>query len=218
MKTNKYIFPFLALGLAMTSCSDFLDKEPLDQGTDAIMYKTPAQFDQAALALYSFPGWNNANFDGNLDVSGIGGNGGGSAPQSNGTWNGCYSQLRNINILLQKANEYGDIDAISSSVGTAYFFRAWQHFTLLKAFGGVPVVDHVLDTNDPVLFAPRNSRYEVMALILDDLHKAVELLPKRSTLPGLENRGRLTKEAAQAFLARVALHEATWEKYVPSIG
>ncbi len=202
----------------MASCSDFLDKEPLDQGTDAIMFKSPEQFDQAALALYSFPDWKSANYDGGLDVSGIGGNGGGTAPQSHGTWNGCYSALRNINILLEKAAGYSDQDAIASSIGTAYFFRAWQHFNLLKTFGGVPVVDHVLDTNDPVLYGARNSRYEVMNLIIEDLKKAVELLPKRSTMQGLEQRGRLTKEGAQGFLARVALYEATWEKYVPSIG
>ena len=219
MKSNrKYILPFLALGLTMASCSDFLDKEPLDQGTDAIMFKSPEQFDQAALALYSFPDWKSANYDGGLDVSGIGGNGGGTAPQSHGTWNGCYSALRNINILLEKAAGYSDQDAIASSIGTAYFFRAWQHFNLLKTFGGVPVVDHVLDTNDPVLYGARNSRYEVMNLIIEDLKKAVELLPKRSTMQGLEQRGRLTKEGAQGFLARVALYEATWEKYVPSIG
>ena len=218
MKTNKYIFPFLALGLAMTSCSDFLDKEPLDQGTDAIMFKTPAQFDQAALALYSFTDWKSANFDGNLDVSGIGGNGGGSAPQTTNNWKKPYERLRTVNVLLEKGEAYNDKDAIASSLGTGYFFRAWEHFHLMKTFGGVPIVDHVLDTNDPVLYGARNSRYEVMSLVLNDLQKAVELLPKRSSLPGLDNRGRLTKEAAQAFLARVALYEATWEKYVPSIG
>ncbi|MDE6510662.1 MAG: RagB/SusD family nutrient uptake outer membrane protein, partial [Muribaculaceae bacterium] len=217
MILKRYILPALAFGLAMTSCSDFLDKEPLDQGTDAIMFKNPAQFDQAALALYSFTDWKSADFDGNLDVSGIGSNGGGSAPQSTGNWSGPYSRLRTINILLEKANGYGDKDAIASSIGTAYFFRAWEHFHMMKRFGGVPIVDHVLDTNDPVLFGPRNSRYEVTALVISDLQKAIELLPKRSSLPGLENRGRLTKEAAQSFLARVALYEATWEKYVPTI-
>lgn len=220
MKTNKYIIPFIALGLAMTSCSDFLDKEPTDKGTDAIMFKTPEQFEQAALALYSFPVWTNINdnCDSGLDVSGISGNGGASAPQSHDTWNGCYKSLRTINILLEKADKYGDKDAIATSVGTAYFFRAWQHFELLKCFGGVPIADHVLDTNDPVLFGARKSRYEVVDFIIKDLKEAVKLLPKRSSLPGTENRGRLTREGAEAFLARVALYEATWEKYTPSIG
>ena len=79
------------------------------------------------------------------------------------------------------------------------------------------MVDHVLDVNDPVLYGPRNSRYEVVDLIIKDLKKAVDLLPMRRDLGFGENRGKLTKEAAQAFLARVALYEATWEKYVPSI-
>ena len=53
----------LALAVTMTfslpSCSDFLDKEPLSQGTEAITFKTPEQFEQAANALYVLPGWNN---------------------------------------------------------------------------------------------------------------------------------------------------------------
>lgn len=217
MKLYKNSIAAIVLGVAMTGCSDFLDKEPLDQGTEAITFKTPAQFEQGANALYDLPQWRYANYDGNTDISGIGGNGGGSAPQSNDNWKNPYNQLRTINILLSKAESYGNQSEIATSVGTAYFFRAWQHFTLLQRFGGVPVVDHVLDVNDPVLYGPRNSRYEVVDLIIKDLKKAVDLLPMRRDLGFGENRGKLTKEAAQAFLARVALYEATWEKYVPSI-
>jgi len=217
MKLYKNSIIALILGAAMTSCSDFLDKEPLDQGTEAIMFKNPEQFEQAANALYDLPQWKYANYDKNTDISGIGGNGGGSAPQNSNNWSGPYSQLRTINILLDKARGYSDQPAIASSVGTAYFFRAWQHFTLLQRFGGVPIVDHVLDVNDPALFGPRNSRYEVVDLIIKDLQQAVNLLPMRRDIGFGENRGKLTKEAAQAFLARVALYEATWEKYVPAI-
>lgn len=218
MKLYNNAISAVILAMAFSSCSDFLEKEPLDQGTEAITFKTPEQFEQAANALYSLPGWNNADYDGNTDIAGIGANGGGSAPQSTGNWNTPYSQLRTINILLEKAEGYADKQAIAASVGTAYFFRAWQHFSLLQHFGGVPVVDHVLDVNDPVLFGARNSRYEVADLIIKDLQKAVELLPMRRSIGFGDKRGKLTKEAAQAFLARVALYEATWEKYVPSIG
>lgn len=217
MKLYKNSIPAIILGLAMASCSDFLDKEPLDQGTEAIMFNNPSQFEQAAYALYNLPGWNNADYDSNTDISGIGSNGGGSAPQNTDNWSTPYSQLRTINILLQKAADYGDQASIATSVGTAYFFRAWQHYTLLQRFGGVPIIDHVLDVNDPVLFGPRNSRYEVVDLIIKDLQQAANLLPKRADIGFGENRGKLTREAAQAFLARVALYEATWEKYVPSI-
>lgn len=55
MKLYKNSIPAIILGLAMASCSDFLDKEPLDQGTEAIMFNNPSQFEQAAYALYNLP-------------------------------------------------------------------------------------------------------------------------------------------------------------------
>ena len=178
MKTilNK-IFLASAMTLSLTACSDFLNKEPLSQGTEAIVFKTPEHFEQAANALYNVEAWKNynnqANYDSmdrNLDISGLGSNGGGSAPESNYQWDKPYSHIRTCNILLQKAAEYtGDQAEIAQSVGTAYFFRAWQHFYLLRIFGGVPIVDHVLDVNDEVLYGPRKSRYEVAAFIISDL-------------------------------------------------
>ena len=54
MKISKFIIPALAVGFITTSCSDFLDKQPLSEGTSAIMYQNPEQFRQAANALYCF--------------------------------------------------------------------------------------------------------------------------------------------------------------------
>ena len=156
--------------------------------------------------------------DRNLDISGLGSNGGGTAPESSGSWGGPYGQIRDCNILLEKAEEYaGDKNAISHAVGTAHFFRAWQYFKLLKTYGGVPIADHSLDLTDPTLQAPRNSRYEVANFIINDLKEAVKLLTKEKDIPDAD-KGKISKEAAQSFLARVALYEGTWEKYVPSIG
>ena len=202
----------------MTSCSDFLDKEPLSSGTEAIVFKNPTQFQQAADAFIGhLPGWDYNSWDGNTDITGLSSNGGGSAPESNSTWSSNYNNIRQYNILLKKAEEYsGDKTALNTSVGTAYFFRGMAYFNLLKAFGGVPIVDHVLDVNDEVLYGPRNSRYEVAKFIIDDLRKAVDLLPKESAIADAD-KGHISKEGAQAFLGRVLLSEATWEKYVPSI-
>lgn len=207
-----------ALVAGMTSCSDFLDKEPLSSGTEAIVFKNPTQFQQAADAFIGhLPGWDYNSWDGNTDITGLSSNGGGSAPESNGTWSSNYNNIRQYNILLKKAEEYsGDKTALNTSVGTAYFFRGMAYFNLLKAFGGVPIVDHVLDVNDEVLYGPRNSRYEVAKFIINDLRKAVDLLPKESAIADAD-KGRISKEGAQAFLGRVLLYEATWEKYVPSI-
>lgn len=75
---------------------------------------------------------------------------------------------------------------------------------MLRTFGGVPIVDHVLDVNDPVLYGTRNSRYEVVNLILSDLRLAIPLLPKEKDIPE-SDKGKVSKEAAKSFLARVLL-------------
>lgn len=212
------IFIASALTFSLSACSDFLNKEPLSQGTEAIAFKTPEHFEQAAYYLYDLYGWDYNAMDRNLDISGLGSNGGGTAPESSGSWGGPYGQIRDCNILLEKAEEYaGDKNAISHAVGTAHFFRAWQYFKLLKTYGGVPIADHSLDLTDPTLQAPRNSRYEVANFIINDLKEAVKLLTKEKDIPDAD-KGKISKEAAQSFLARVALYEGTWEKYVPSIG
>lgn len=216
-------------------CSDFLDREPLSSGTEVIFYKTPEHFLQAANALYDIEGWKNYDrpgdkldnltagkenikMDQNTDITGLSSNGGGSAGENDYRWNMPYRFIRRANVLLQKSEEYvGDRAEIATSVGTAYFFRAWQYFSLLQLYGGVPIMDHVPDVSDPVVHGPRNSRYEVVNFVINDLRTAIPLLPTESTIPA-SDKGKVSQEAAKAFLARVLLYEATWEKYVPGIG
>lgn len=216
---NKMIYAVSVAAFAMTSCSDFLEKEPLSQGTEAIVFKTADHFAQAANQFYNhLPGWSYDSMDRNTDIGGLSQNGGGSAPESSSVWNNNYSNIRQYNILLEKAEAFdGDKSTIAGAVGTACFFRAFAYFNLLKEFGGVPVIDHKLDVNDEALYGARNSRYEVFSFLLEDLRKAVELLPRESTISNTD-KGHISREAAQAFLGRVLLYEATWEKYVPSIG
>ena len=118
--------------------------------------------------------------------------------------------IRTCNILLQKAEEFGDKDAIAQPIGTAYFFRAWQHFYLLRLFGGVPIVDHVLDVNDGAIYGPRKSRYEVANFIISDLETAIPLLPKRNRYPCFFQR-KSVKKLPKHFCESTA-YEATWEK------
>lgn len=225
MKNILKLCAIAVFAFVFTACSDFLDKEPLSQGTEAITYKTPAHFEQAANALYNLEGWKDYNnaptyykMDQGLDISGLGSNGGASADESNFRWDKPYSYIRTGNILLEKAEQYtGNKSEIAASVGTARFFRAWQYFYLLQNFGGVPIIDHSLGLDDPLLYGPRNSRYEVINLIINDLKLAITDLPVEKEIAS-SNKGKVSKEAAKAFLARVLLFEATWEKYTQNIG
>ena len=225
MKHINKLFAIAILGTSLCACSDFLEKEPLSLGTEAIFFNTPEQFMQAANALYDMEGWKDyddkplsAKLDQGMDISGFSSTGGASVGETDFRWNKPYEFIRKSNVLIEKAQEYsGDQSEIAASLGTAFFFRAWQHFYLLQYFGGVPISDHVIDINDPTLYGKRNSRYEVAAFIINDLQEAIKLLPRERTIAS-GDKGKVSYEAAQAFLARVLLYEATWEKYVPSIG
>lgn len=227
MKHNYISVLLMAIALGTsTSCSDFLDKEPLSDGTEAIYFTSAAQFVNAANGLYRLEGWKNYNdkaiwdyggMDKGTDISGITSSGGGATTEDDWHWDKPYSYIRDCNIVLSKGETYkGDKEDADykNSIGTAYFFRAWQYFYLLKYFGGVPIVEKPLELNSEELYGPRNSRYEVVNFIISGLEKAISLLKDVATA----NDGKVNKQVAQAFLARVCLYEGTWDKYVPSIG
>lgn len=231
MKTKYFIMSIAANTLFTASCSDFLDLEPLDSQTEAIYFKTAAQFQEAANFLhtdccYQFGcGWdgnsNNSyaiNFDYGCDTSLAQSeevSGTNVAPTSSPYWNYPYISLRYCNQLLEKAEEYTGDENIDGPVGQAYFFRAYNHFFLLRRFGGVPIANKLttVESDDPIVQGPRNSRYEVVKQILDDLDQAIAKLAS-TTKASTNNDGHVTCAAARALKARVCLFEATWEKYV----
>ncbi|WP_297089385.1 RagB/SusD family nutrient uptake outer membrane protein [uncultured Draconibacterium sp.] len=228
-KKNRYVKVFsltlIFATLILSSCQeDFLDRSPLDQLSEAIYFKTPADFETASNYFYTRFGFEDGDETSDLSNNiGYGtdivyGNGYTVAPVSDSEWNNNYDRMRAPNQLLEKAAEYeGDQSEIAEYVGIAYFFRAWHHWKLLKRFGGVPIVTKALDVADEELYAPRNSRYEVAAQIVADLDAALATGGLRSQNDiGDGEQGRLSLEAVKAFKARVLLYEATWEKYAPN--
>ncbi|KJF45370.1 RagB/SusD family nutrient uptake outer membrane protein [Draconibacterium sediminis] len=216
MKT-KNILPLVFLLILLGSCAKDLDLFPKDQVSDGSFWKTSRDFELAANAFYGgLPGFayprdteSESTFgQGPNEVS----NGTYLPPDESGRWNNAYSALRGINYLLQQSENYENSDEIKRWVGEAYFFRAWQYFGLLQQFGGVPIVTTVLDLDSEELNAPRDSREAVADIIIADLQKAIERLPNQSAIPANE-LGKVSKEAAQAFLSRVALFEGTHAKF-----
>lgn len=210
MKKNLILAGLAAVSLTVVSCTGyFIDLQPTDTQTEASYYMNAEQFEAAANGLYSI----SFSTDSDTEAS-VGGYSskvkGSEAPaKSNGTWTSGYQNLRKCNVLLQKADEYTGTEDIRKSIATAYFFRAFNYFNLMRTFGGVPLVNTVLTTASEELYAPRNSRYEVFGQILSDLDKAIADLPAESAYDG-----HISKEGAQAFKAHVLMFEGTWEKYV----
>lgn len=92
-------------------------------------------------------------------------------------------------------------------IGEVHFLRAYYYFRLVRAFGGVPLVDRVIKGDNEWNF-PRSSAAEVYAFILADLEVAAANLCLKSEYPAAD-LGRATKGAAQAMLQKVNLYLAS---------
>lgn len=211
----KNIIIGFSFGLLVSSC---LDLSPKDQMSDSNMWETASDFKYFANNFY---GWTRdfkkVTSDGphsdersdlftgaSVNVYSHGSN---SIPTSDSWYTDNYKYIRRANLILQNAKNYSR-DDINTYVGEAYFFRAYFHFDLVQLYGDVIKVDKVMDIDSPEMNQERNDRGEVIDFILDDLNKAVELLPDEP-----EEDGRICKMVAYAFISRVALYEGTWQKF-----
>lgn len=136
---------------------------------------------------------------------------------SGGSWD--FYTINEMNYFLETVlprYEAGQIsgsdEAIRHYIGEGYLIRATSYFQRLCALGDFPIITETLPLDKPTLIeaSKRRPRNEVARFILSDLDKAIEYLSDGSETGG---RNRITKDVAYLFKARVALYEATWEKY-----
>jgi hypothetical protein len=216
-KILKYI-SVAAMTVMMTAC---MDLEPKSQISDGNLWSKATDFQQFTNQMY---GWtysfstvvyDGVHSDKRSDLIADKGsvntyaNGTNTVPTSDSNYTDGYKHIRNCNILLEKAADYADQDAITQPVGEAYFFRAYSYFEMLRLYGDLVKVTSTIDTDSEELTAKRNDRTEIMDLIISDLHQAIDHLKDFNTV----DAGRISREGAQAFLSRVALYEGTWQKF-----
>lgn len=121
-------------------------------------------------------------------------------------WN--WSELRKINYQLEHSSNCSDEAARTQYDGVAYFFRAYFYYQKVLRFGDVPWYDKVLDsTDEEFLKKPREDRGVIMDHVMEDLDRAIEMLPSGRDV------SRVTKWTALALKSRAALYEGTWRKY-----
>jgi starch-binding outer membrane protein, SusD/RagB family len=221
---NTYIFALLLfMTITQYGCNDILNLNPLDQISDENYWKSADNYKLFANKFYDWTrDFGSAVYDGphsdtrsdviTSSTANIYSNGTNTILSTDANYTNAYKKIRVVNTLLDKANSYGKPDEIDQYVGEAYFFRAYLYFELLQLYGEVIIMDHLADTDDPLLSAARNSREEVVDFIMNDLNAAIPKLPLRSAISSA-NEGRVSQGAAQAFLSRVALYEGTWQKF-----
>ena len=211
---------------ALSSCNDFLDREPLDEITPDNFLYTEADLASYAIALYPFSThdgwdqcgiWDNDNGTDNMvaaDYSTIWTPGQWRTPETDSHWN--FNTIRQCNYFLnivQPRYDNGEIDGSSAGhyLGEVYFLRAYNYFSKLQNLGDFPIITETLENDNEVLVAAskRQPRHKVARFILEDLDRAIALL---SNDPD-GGKNRITKNAALLFKSRVALFEASWETY-----
>lgn len=212
----------------LTSCNDYLDREPLDKVIPEKYFI--AESDLAAYTINAYPF---VTVDGNYGINLFGKDndtdnqasenspafwipGQKKVPSNEGQWK--WEKIRACNYFFDNTlpnYEAGKItgtpDNIKHYIGEMYVIRAYNYYKLLVALGDLPIVTTALPDVEETLVeaSKRQPRNKVARFILDDLQKATELLLDKA--PGGKNR--ISKNVAHLLRARVALFEGTWEKH-----
>ena len=219
--------PILCLGMTVTSCNDFLDRPPLDQVPPSSYYLTADQLGTFPINYYTsiFPnnsGWwaGVATFDDGTDNQAA--RGGNTSMFLQDQWKVPTSggigmnNIRNVNKFINE-NEpkiaegkvSGDANLITQYMGEAYFIRAMLYYDKLQAYGDFPIQLTELKVEDDLVTPnKRQPRNLVARQILSDMDKAIEKLQV-----DFAKKVRINKYAALAMKSRMALYEATFEKY-----
>lgn len=221
-------FITLVLILSMWGCDDFLEREPLDFGSDEAYFNRVEDLAMFTTTFYKqLPGMSSW-YGGIYEKDNNSDNQSSHTPNVNfykgdkqtpllqqSEWK--FTVIRDINYFLAKIAEKEEAGQITGAqvlvdhyVGEAYFFRAYDYFRLLSTIGDVPIIREMLtdDFESLVEASKRAPRNEVARFILSDLDKAADLL-----LEEAPESGRLSRDAALLLKARVALYEGAWLKY-----
>jgi len=219
----------LLAALALTSCSDFLDKEIEGYATDETFFQTQREIQEALNATYDIlqsDAYNDQEwrFGEATADNVIGGDEGLSSQMgqlvqfqfdTSNTWILSRWQLNfrgvhranqviaNMNRVKISTTNYNTYLAVREIYGQAKFLRAFFYFNLVKTFGGVPIRPETETVENLVI--PRNTREECYAYIEKDLREAALMLPV--TYDG-NNKGKITKGAAVALLMKVLMYQA----------
>src|SRR5690606_30049528 len=122
-----------------------------------------------------------------------------------GIWNGYFRGVFRANQVISKIQEVEMDEALKTRlIGEARFLRAYFYFFLVRTYGGVPIIDRPLNPDE--YQQSRNTKEEVYTFIKEDLEFAIANLPLKSEYAA-NDLGRVTKGAAQAYLAKVNLFE-----------
>lgn len=206
----------------LTSCNKELNQVPPSSITISNFYSNTNDFTQAVTGAYyqlrTYPDqvlWMGemrsdnivATSDGNRDWQGIDN----FSPNLTTTsfivsawdnlFNGIYNANSVLDALASKGTNVTDTALRRRFGGECHFLRAFYYFQLVRLYGAVPIVDHVLSAAE-VTKVNRSNPSDVYQLIISDLQYAMANLPASYDAADV---GRATSYAAEGILGLVYL-------------
>jgi len=221
----------LMVALVVTSCSKILEKSPESNFTPDNFYRNAEDAKAAVNAVYdqmnSSDMYNQVIWivqDQSTDDAEWGG-GRSTANQPKNDldkytftpatttfqtlWAACYRSINRCNAALERIPPIVMDEPLKARLlGETKFMRAFYYFTLVRLFGDVPLLlkETTSLNNLQVARAPAEDVYKQ---IIQDFTDAEAILPVSYSAA---EKGKATKGAAKAFLAKVYLTREEWAK------
>lgn len=217
-KIFKYIL-IAGLSLGLFSCDKFFDNMEGDLSKVAAEDLLHSENGLLALLANLYSNLPSMSLNDN-DKYQMFGNGARDVPSYGNTvagfWN--YTAVRAVNNFLAavedcRANNVFDDATADHYKGEALFIRAYYYFASVRIYGGIPIVEEVLDRyygteEESKLYVPRSTEKDTWDWVIDQFEKAAELLPASQV-----QEMRANKYTAYAMEARAALWAASESKY-----
>ena len=230
MKTTYKLISVISIIFGMTSCSDFLEEQVPQATLTQDEVKNPEYVDNVLISAYaglvtiedmnaSFSLW---NYDTRSDDAYVGGSDFSDGEpfhrleKSTGVmttdwpfssiWNKLYNYLSRVSLsldILASADQESPI--IQERTAEMKFLRAYGHFQLKRLFKKIPFVNkpNMQEADYNALSNTEYTNDEGWQQIINDLQDAYAVLPAVQS-----EKGRPTKAACAAFLAKVYLYKA----------
>lgn len=125
-------------------------------------------------------------------------------------WTGHYQVINTCNDALEGVSGMNNIklEVKNSVLGEALFLRSMQYFNLVRIWGGHIPLRLSSTKGLGNAYTEPSTEEAIYTQILSDLKKAAQLMPATQTL-----KGRATKGAANALIAKVYLTMGSMKKY-----
>jgi len=124
----------------------------------------------------------------------------------------AYNTIRKVNEFIERLPSSPLAEDLKKlRIAEARFLRAFIYFSMVKRYGGVPLITKVQQITDPEeeLYPKRNSEEEIYNYVLSELDLCLpDLLSTSKT-----EKGRPSKAAALALKSRAALYAGSIARY-----